>query len=266
MISLTQFKTTSKPAVLVIGPPGTGKTSLVTAVFPSPYIIEIDNNIEGVAKFLTDSKVDISKVHLDIPHLKPDGTLVPRQDRWRTMNKRMADALTKDNEESKGDFSKFKIQTIFLDSLTGLIEYALDEVRRQQGRAIGDEEKGTKDDPLQIQDWGAFGALLRHWFIKVRSFNRYFAVSGHTVTDKDELAGFLKTFINCPGKFREEIAGLFTECWKTSIVKENNEWKRILTTVPTTSERDESLGLKSALRLGNKFEVNFNKIRAALLS
>lgn len=266
MIPLTLYKSTSKPAILIIGPPGTAKTTTVLGAFPRPLVIEIDNNISGAAKFLTDEKIDLSQILLDIPHLKADGTLVPRQDRWRTMTTNLKNALEKDNKESGGDFTKMKIQTIFVDSLTGLLEYALDEVRRQQGRAIGDDDKGTKDDPLQIQDWGAFGALMRHFFIKLRATNRILAVSGHTVTDKDDLGGFLKQFINCPGKFREEIAGLFTECWKTSIEKVGEDFVRMITTVPTPSARDDSLGLKSALRLGNKFKVDYKKINQALLS
>jgi hypothetical protein len=272
MTPLTSYKSVSKPAILALGSPGTGKTTTICGSCPRPYVIEIDNNIAGTAKFLTDEKVDISEINLDIPHLNEDGTLVPRMDRWRMMTHRLKVAVERDNEASKMDFSKMKIQTIFVDSLTGLIEYALDEVRRQQGRKIGEDEKDItakrekdkNDEPLQIQDWGCFGALLRHFFIKLRASQRIVVVSAHTFADKDDLAGFMKMFINCPGKFKEEIAGLFTECWKFSIEKKGDRYVRMLSTVPAV--REEALGLKSSLRLGNTFEVDYSKIRTFLMS
>lgn len=273
MTPLTSYKSQSRPAVLIIGPPGTAKTTTVVGAFPNVMIVEIDNNIAGTLKFLTDEKVDFSSGQMTIPHLDPTtNALIPRRDRWRTMTKQIKDAIDKDNTESKGVFADMKIKTIFIDSLTGLIEYALDEVRRQQGRKIGSDEKDVsskteldKDEPLQIQDWGCFGALLRHFFINLRASQRIFVLSAHTFTDKDELQGFMKLFINCPGKFKEEIAGLFTECWKMSIEKKDDKYLRMITSVPVTVV-DSSLGLKSALRLGNKFEVNYEKIRTALLS
>jgi len=42
-------------------------------------------------------------------------------------------------------------------------------VRRQQGRKIADGITVMQDDPLQIQDWGAFAAIVKHFFITLKS-------------------------------------------------------------------------------------------------
>lgn len=245
----------SKPAILIVGPPGTGKTTLAS-MLGKPYLIELDNNIAGAFSFLSSIKAQCV-ANYSVPHVREDGTVVPRGERWKAMNTDIHAAVADPN-----------IDTIVIDSLSSLIEVALDEVRRQQGRKIGDPVAGIKDEPLQIQDWGAFGALLRQWFILLRASGKVLVVIGHVVVDKDELTSVLQQYINMPGKFAHEVAGLFTEVWSTEIREERKDgkvsFKYFITTRPNIAQR--ALGLKSGSQLPPAMEVDFAQLNKLIYS
>lgn len=249
MKSFASYKTDTKPALLIVGPPGTGKTTIACTAFPNPYVIEIDNNIDGTFRFMEREKIQ-RDVRFDVPHMDDKGQIVPRLNRWKTMT----DNINKARQEWP------EMRTIVIDSLTGLTDYAIDEVRRQQSRVVDDPQKG--DAEIRIQDWGAFAALLRKFFITLRASNLIVVVIAHVMHDKDELAGYTKEFIKCPTSFKDEIAGLFTECWRTSIeervVSGSKQYVRVIQTVP--GPRQDALGLKTSLSVGNKFDFNPQQI------
>lgn len=253
--NFSNFKETSRPAILLAGPPGTGKT-VTLSMLGTPFIIELDNNHAGAFNFLQSIKADC-KATVSVPFIRDDGTIVPRAERWKAMNAAITAGL-----------SNPLCTTLGIDSLSALIEIGLDEVRRQQNRKIGDPVKGEKDEPLQIQDWGAFKGLMRQWFINLRAAGKVLVVTAHITTYKDELTGILQEFINFPGQFAEEIAGLFTEVWLTDIEEKRNgstvEYIYTIRTRPQPSQR--KIGLKSGIQLPPKVPVDFANLNKLLFS
>lgn len=255
MKSLDQFLTSNKAAILLAGPPGSGKTTTASQLVD--YIIECDNNIKGPVNFVRQHKLKADWKY-DIPLYKENGTTVPRQDRFREVARLVDEA------------KKAGIKKIALSSLTTFVDMVLDEVRRQQGRRIGNGIT-TFDEPMQIQDWGAFAALMKHVVITLKTDFDLCIFCCHVET-KDDINDDSKTprllqYIACPGQLRETIAGYFDEVWllesEEATVNGKVESVRYLRTLPSSSKM-AALGLKTAVGLGRRVKLDFNEITNAL--
>jgi hypothetical protein len=262
MTSLSDYKSKTKRAYFLIGPPGVGKTTLAVN-FPKPYILELDNNLAGPAEYLTRLGFDLKHVQFDIPHIKADGSIVPRAQRWVTLLDLVARAMV--NPE---------IETIVIDGLTELTQYAEDEVRRQNSWAIGDftiPDPNAKtipknaDKPLEIQGWGAFAALLKHFLVQVKSSGKRLVLTAHMTTDKDDMVGTLRYFVKCPGQTREVLAGYFDEVWLLNKVENKDKTAaEVNVTLIPESKSFSQLGLKTSTDLKNNFTLDLKNIQKHL--
>ncbi len=244
-------------AWLLVGNPGTGKTTLCTQL-PNAIIFEIDNNLSGPMNECKRQGLPMD-CEVEIPHIKPDGTLVPRIDRYLRLSDLVCAAIL--NPAYK---------TIVIDSLTTLCDYIFDEVRRQNKKKIGNPMPTTKtestiDENLSLPDWGHFMALLRHLITTCKASGKLFVLTAHTMTDKDEMAGYLKTYISMPTSMKENIAGYFDEVILLTKVEDKDRKAQIkIQTVPGNGLRQESLGLKSAIGLENGSTLDFTKLKQLL--
>lgn len=241
-------------SVLLLSTPGGGKTTLVSQ-FPCPFILDVDRNIAGPIRFLKDNNKPINFFY-DTPTANDDGSAVPRDDQFQR-------ALNQLQEAAKDP----KIKTIVIDSLTSFVDLCLTEVMRQQGRARGNFDFKTKtskttDEPLQIQDWGAFFGLLKHIIFLFKGTNKIFVITGHIKTEKDSLDGILKQYVACPGQMSEVIASFFSEVWllkrEVKLIGTKKQEVRKVVTFPTGN--NDSLGLKSAIGIKSGEELDVESI------
>ena len=133
MKSLSELST-ARGSVLLLGPPGAGKTTLCTQLVD--YIVESDGNYRGPLHMLQSNSSLRSDVKWDFPQLTDDmkGS-TPRVERWQRMCKMIETAHTSG------------VRKLALSSMTTVCDFAMDEVRRQQGRKIADGIKILSDDP-----------------------------------------------------------------------------------------------------------------------
>lgn len=254
MNTIASFSTINTGAILLLGYPGAGKTTLCTQL-PAPWILHTDNNIQGPLRYLKSNPALSQTLKFDVI---PKGT--KRQDKYAIVSQLTIAAC---NDPT--------IHTLGFE-LTSLVDIMLDEVRRQQGRAFADGVKTFIDAPLQIQDWGAFAALLKNFVITVKSAGKIAVFNAHVETKEDvnddsKSARLLK-YISCPGQLRETLAGYFDEVWMIEMEEAARgtpatvQTVRYLRTAPSSS-KDAALGLKTST-LGRRVELDFNKIRLAL--
>lgn len=275
MKSAQEYELEISKSILILGPPGSGKTVLATS-FPGAYVLNIDNNLAGPIRWKRANSLDANfkfddimsiddpadlkaagAKDSDIPAPKAGTITVPRI--WRY---RLAAAYI---EAAAADPS---VETIIIDSLTTFNQVIMDEVRRQYKVPIA-ETLGTgltrtvdiRDDKKHWAIWDGYLALSRNLIWELKASGKRLICVGHVTTSEDE-QGVLQKFIAVPGQLREQIAGFFEEVW---LIEVNSKMKagqtqpqRIVKTQPDANER--ALGLKSAAQLKPKFELDFDEL------
>jgi hypothetical protein len=261
IFTMSQLRLKPRSRVLAIGEPGTGKT-VFGLMMPSPLIFDMDNNIVGPINFLQKQGL-LTQAQMDDtvivnPFLDENGDLQPRINRWRALTRTLTFVF---KEIKEGRMAPRK--TLFLDSLTALATAAMDEVRRQEGKTIGDVMSDkTQDEQFTLPDFGRLASLLSQFFIALGAYDMHLYVSAHTQDiERDDKS--TKTFIACPGSFKEAVSGMFTEAWKFTRESSGPPGQLVDKCFIQTvgGNKLQKLGLKSALQLGSRLEVDLKKVK-----
>jgi hypothetical protein len=235
----TEFKVAASTSVLIVGDPGTRKTSLALH-FPRPYIFDADSNLTGPVRH-----------YKDMDFLYDDGHTVSRD--WKNSANRIdykaGDKLQPQhkymwmvvciNEAAESD----EVDTIVLDSLTSIVDMMVSEVKRQQGRKETDE--------MRIQDWGKLLYLMKHLVTTLKTCSKTSVFTCHNLIDKDETDGRYKTFLAVPGQSKNILAALFNDVWGTYIKQtgppNNRQYEYRVRTMPNGD--CDHRGIKGAMGL-----------------
>ena len=227
-------KPASSFALLLIGRPGSGKTTLACQ-FPSPYLLDCDNNLGGPIRHLGSSH----PFFYDTVNIDDSGAEVPPLSRYQRAAKLLETACASPD-----------ISTIIVDSITTFHEYILDEVRRQQRLSPG--------STLQIQHWQSVAHLWKTIISTLRTTTHNIIFTGHTKLEKDELDGTILHHILIQGQMKDQIAGLFTDCWLAYVETAIDPNTRTMVghRKIRTLQDSRYLDLKNSLGLPNVFPAN----------
>ena len=213
MKSSDQFLTTGNLAVLVVGDPKTGHTSLGMA-FPGLGVLDLDNNLASAVRRFGPTR---PKFKFTQPALLDDGKPRPVGERWvQVVN------------ETKAMIADPEVQTILCDGLGTLSIYLQDHILKaalDAGTASPKTRTVAFDSTavdrrvpnMELQHFGDFARLLRMYVMMVRSSGKYFVMTSHQSGDTDEVTKAIHYVLAIPGQLKDTLGGLFTDVWATSV-------------------------------------------------
>lgn len=208
------YKISSNLAILLCGQPKSGKTC-IAAAFPSPYFLEVDNNLDSAARVLAGKKF-----WYDVPTLNVKGPELV----WKESLKCLQEA--KANPD---------IKTIVIDSISLLSEFMCAWIISEHVRMGETDKNGKKIDTMTIPDYGRLLTMFRTLIFDLRSSGKYVVVTSHFQTVQDELTKIVHTALAVPGQSKDSLGGMFTDVWgvyKTAIPG-SSKVSFTLKTIPT---------------------------------
>ncbi len=266
---MAAYKKSTVSKYLLVGYPGTAKTT-TGMMLPKPLLVlDLDNNMDGPIEYLVGKKIlsddEMAQITVVKPFFDADNKLVKRADRWQQMCRVLSLYL------KTGQF-----KSVFIDGLSAMTAAALDEIRRQNKFYIAEGDLGDEammdksiDDPLRIQDWGSFVTLLEQLLIRISSTHGVnLAISAHiTMRERGKDSDIFDEFIACPSEFRTKIAGLFSECWRFTREDKGagvNASAEVYLQTVAGNKSQATIGMKSGKQIGGKVLLDLKKLKEEL--
>jgi hypothetical protein len=186
-------------ALLIQGPPKTGKTMLALQ-FPGVWVADCANNMSGAVKMLLAQQPEHAKrVKWTNVNKSASGVNLEPQAKWPRLIEATNEAL-RDPE----------VKTILVDDLS-FIDIFLQDF-------IVSEKADSKSKEMTISDWNPYKRLLTKFVTMIRNnTSRTLIFTAHEENAKDERTGSIFTRVNIPGKLADNLAGFFSDCWRTEI-------------------------------------------------
>lgn len=224
--------------LLLQGPPGSAKTT-TACQFPKAYVIDVDVNLGGPLRYCKNHGLvmPVGYSRLDVDE---KGAVVPRAQRYQRLDKLVADASVDPN-----------IETVVLDSGTGLAPVIMDEVNRQQP---------SLKDGRQVYQF--FLLATRDFIAKITLMRKHFILTMHEKIEQDAMTQIIQYRLAWPGQLGDYMGAFFTNVWRCEVEAEGYPpvYKRVIRTIQDTQHH----GLKNDIELPSKFVFDWKLIQQKL--
>lgn len=224
MESLTSFTQQTRPKILLVGPPFSGKTTLALR-FPDPFVVDLDGKITNALKTVRPERGWVTQ-----PLNTDKGQISDPTKAWQAIDNAVTEACL--HPDSK---------TVVLDSIS-MVDFWL---RRYVANA-----KPTNINPVTIgglqfmahAHWNPYEVLLRGLLGKLLAVKKIAVVTAHVEVIKDDIAGGIFQAVLMPGKSQAGLPAIFTDCWLVNGKVEKDTWHTVVRTAPGGFPRMNCLG------------------------
>ena len=186
----------NKPSILLIGPPGGGKTTLALQ-FPKVHLVNCDDNLIGPDRHLRANNGELTYTYSTVPYLD-DGKSVPIDQCY--------DRLLQLLDEAKASDAS----TVCVDSLTWIGEYII--------RKIVTSQKRTE---MELRDWILYkSSFLSILAGKIRAMGKVTIATVHEniIYQPDPRNVVGKTIVgyepSVQGSIVDYLGAFFTDMWR----------------------------------------------------
>lgn len=209
MQALSSYNDNLGTAILILGPPGGGKTVLGMRLFPKTYVLVADPNFASGKRYLTKINELSNVVGFDTVTVDEKGVRRPVADWYPTMF-RLLDEATKNPD----------VGAIFMDSATYISDYIVAKI------AMCSDERSIRMPAGKdsFDKWANYLVTWRGLVMQLRSTSKPIIMSAHEDKEKDESDGIFKYKIGLPGQIAGKLPNMFSDVWRCECEETNNTW------------------------------------------
>lgn len=200
MQNLSEYKSNLGIAHMLVGPAGSGKTSLALSMYKGVYVFVADPNFKsGIDWVRKISKLD-NIVGFDTAAVDEAGKPVP-------LNAQYARLLAKTNETLKNS----AVDVILHES----VSFISDMMKAQ----ITNASSYDKIKMSGFDHWGTFQLMWKALVMQMRATGKKYILTAHEEKEKDESDQTFKYQIMVDGKIRAQFPALFSDVWRCEVAE-----------------------------------------------